>query len=369
MIESDATLESWTQDAARLPLAFAQVREDPRLALKLAAALPSGSTIVMIASGGETAACLAFTSVRRLYLVDMNAAQLALTRLKLRLAGCAPAVENLRLLGHLPLPAEDRKRLLLPHLDALGLDLNVFGPMNLVAELGPDHAGRYEILFARLAEALAPHRAVLRRLLEMSDPAEQSKLVEVQRTFAEALDEAFDRVMSVPSLVRLFGTEATQNPERPFSRHFAERTRHVLGHQPANSNPFLWQMFTGRFPPDHPYDWLSSKYGSHRNHEQEKILLQGMMRQVLDGLAPNSCDLVHLSNILDWLRPEDALATLQSALRVLKPGGTTILRQLNSCLDIAGLPSGFQWDVAYGKRLLLGDRSFFYRAIHVGCKP
>ena len=369
MINSDTTPDSWTQDAARLPLAFSQVREDPRLDLELVEALPPGSTVVMIASGGETAACLAFTRIRRLFLVDLNTAQLALTRLKLHLAGCATAVENMRLLGHLPLPAEDRKRVLLPHLDALGLDMNVFGPVSLVAELGPDHSGRYEMVFARLAEALAPHSAVLRRLLEMSDPVEQGKLLEDQETFAVALDEAFDRVLSLPNLVRLFGTEATQNPERPFSRHFAERTRYVLGHLPAISNPFLWQMFTGRFPPENFYDWLLLERATRRNHDQEHILQHGMMREMLDSLAPNSCDLVHLSNILDWLRPEEALATLQSTLRVLKSGGTTIIRQLNSCLDIAKLPGGFQWDAALGKRLLQGDRSFFYRAIHVGHKP
>ena len=369
MTEADATPAGWTQDAGRLPLAFAQVREDPRLDLELAEGLPSGSTMVMIASGGETAACLAFTRVRRLYLVDLNPAQLALTRLKLRLSGTSPAIENLRLLGHLPLPAKERERRLLVLLDALGLDTNVFGPLNWVAEIGPDHAGRYEVVFAQLAQALAPHRAVLQRLLQLSDTVEQLRLVNAEGPFAEALDEAFDCVMSLQNLVRLFGTEATQNPERPFSRHFAERTRTVLNHLPANSNPFLWQLFTGRFPPDHPYDWLLSRRPSRRNHDQEQIFLHGRMREVLDGLTPGSCELVHLSNILDWLRPEDALATLQSALRVLKPGGTTILRQLNSTLDIAGLPSGFQWDVAQGRRLLRCDRSFFYRAIHVGHKP
>jgi S-adenosylmethionine-diacylglycerol 3-amino-3-carboxypropyl transferase len=369
MIQSDATPEGWTEEAAGLPLAFAQVREDPRLDLQLAEALPSGSIVVMIASGGETAACLAFTGVRRLYLVDMNPAQLALTRLKLRLACGSPAVESLRLLGHLPLPADDRKRMLLAHLDALGLEANVFGPMDWVAEVGPDHAGRYEIVFARLARALAPHRTVLRRLLELSDAKEQSKTLSAEGKFAEALEEAFDRVMSLPNLVRLFGTEATRNPERPFSRHFVERTGNVLGRLPANSNPFLWQMFTGRFPTDHPYDWLLSKRASRRNHDQEQVFVQGRMREVLDGMPPGSCHMVHLSNILDWLRPEDALATLQSAWRALKSGGTTILRQLNSCLDLAGLPSGFQWDVAHAKRLLQHDRSFFYRAIHVGRKP
>jgi S-adenosylmethionine-diacylglycerol 3-amino-3-carboxypropyl transferase len=367
MSELAATPDNWTADAAQLPLAFAQVREDPRLDLELVNA--PDSTVAMIASGGETAACMAFPGVRRLFLVDLNPAQLALTRLKLRLASGSPAVESMRLLGHLPLPAEDRERLLLTHLDALDMERGVFGSMSFVAVHGPDRAGRYEFVFAKLAETLAPHRAVLQRLLDMSDPAEQRKLLETQEAFVAALDEAFERVMSLPNLVHLFGNEATQNPQRPFSRHFAERTRNVLDQLPANSNPFLWQMLAGRFPPEHPYDWLSSRQTTQRNPDQEQIFLHGKMRDVLDSLSANSCDVVHLSNILDWLRPEQALATLHSAMRVLKPGGITIVRQLNSCLDVAGLPSGFQWDVARGKRLLRSDRSFFYRAIHIGRKP
>jgi len=42
MIQPDATPEAWTEEVARLPLAFAQVREDPRLDLELVESLPSG---------------------------------------------------------------------------------------------------------------------------------------------------------------------------------------------------------------------------------------------------------------------------------------------------------------------------------------
>ena len=92
------------------------------------------------------------------------------------------------------------------------------------------------------------------------------------------------------------------------------------------------------------------------------------MRDALDELAPGSVDFAHLSNILDWLVPEEAAAVLQSAHRVLKPGGLVLIRQLNSSLDIPHLPSGFLWDVEAGRAMESRDRSFFYPEIHLGMK-
>ena len=54
-----ATPDAWALEAAKLPLAFAQVREDPRLDVELAETLPAGAVVVMIASGGETLVQLA----------------------------------------------------------------------------------------------------------------------------------------------------------------------------------------------------------------------------------------------------------------------------------------------------------------------
>ena len=274
----------------------------------------------------------------------------------------------MRLLGHLHSSAAQRKRLLLPRLEALGLEADIFEPMDWVAEVGPDYAGRYETVFARLASVLAPHRGALESLLCLSDPTEQGRRVEPETALGAALDSAFDEVMSLPNLVLLFGNEATQNPQQPFSRHFARQTRTALGCFSASENPFLWQMLAGRFPTNHPYDWLSRDTPP-PDGRQERIFLRGTMREVLDGMAAESCHLVHLSNILDWLRPDDALGNLRSALRVLRPGGRAIIRQLNSCLDITGLSSGFEWDRTLGRSLLQSDRSFFYRFIHVGRKP
>ena len=81
-----------------------------------------------------------------------------------------------------------------------------------------------------------------------------------------------------------------------------------------------------------------------------------------------AADFVHLSNILDWLSPEAASETLALAWRALRPGGVVVVRQLNSSLDIPPLGPRFAWLRGLATAWHRRDRSFFYRALHVGRK-
>jgi len=129
-------------------------------------------------------------------------------------------------------------------------------------------------------------------------------------------------------------------------------------------NPFLWQILAGGFPPGCRYDWLEDE----RPMIAGAVWRQGKMDAVLDSKAAESAELVHLSNILDWLSPGEAEATLRSARRVLKPGGQVILRQLNSTLEIGKLDAGIAWDTRLGQAMEARDRSYFYPRIHVGSR-
>ena len=356
--------DQWAIGASTLPLAFAQVREDPRLDLEVVERLPRGATVVMIASGGETAIELARRPLERLHLVDMNPAQLALTRLKFRLARSSSPMEAAALLGHRPMAPAARLAALDRELEALDLQNESLGPSELLATFGPDQAGRYEVTFAQFRRELAPVEPELAALLSSTDTASAERSVALGSRLGDALDAAFDRVMSLPNLVALFGTEATQNPRQAFARHFAERTRLAFGRFPATENPFLWLIFAGTFPDRQPYDWLHpAAWG---RPPVEPVCHRGRMGDVLDSLPPGTADFVHLSNILDWLTPGEAAGTLRSVRRVLKPGGSVLLRQLNSTLDPTTLDSGIAWDREWGNRMEQRDRSFFYPALHIG---
>lgn len=337
------TADPWAGEAAKLPLAFSQVREDPRLDTSLARLLPEQATVVMIASGGDTLVELARLPLQRIHAVDLNPAQLALARLKCFLAGTESGEESACLLGHAPMDPGLRGQRMGAMLDRLQLDQGTLGPIPLMAELGVDHVGRYERCFAELRRELPPWTT----------------------TYPGAgLETALAKVMSQANLVALFGEGATQNPLLPFHEHFAKRTRLALARAGAEVNPFLLQMYAGTFAAGHRYDWLENTAPL----RAERVWHCGLMVDVLNGMESASVDMVHLSNILDWLSPIQAAETLESTSRVLKPGGRVIVRQLNSSLELGGLTSTILWNSGLGRAMEKRDRSFFYSNIFTGLR-
>lgn len=323
---------SWVDDAAALPIAFAQVREDPLLDLEVVERLAPGARALVIASGGCTAALLAACGrLTSLTIVDPNPAQLALTRLKLAALGDAPERRR-ACFGHDAMSTTERRAWLVDALAAIGEVRDVLGPLDWVAEVGPDQAGRYERLFAALRAALTHHD----------------------------LDEATAEVFALPILVRLFGEAATANPREPFARHFVARIRDAQVRADAHVNPWLGQLLDGRDPPGARAPWLDAAAPA--------VLPELCIRcgTVDDALADpgEGFDFVHLSNALDWLDAIAASSTLAAATTALRPGGFVFVRQLNSTLDIRALAPGLRWLPT--DALLARDRSFFYRELHLG---
>jgi S-adenosylmethionine-diacylglycerol 3-amino-3-carboxypropyl transferase len=364
-IHSANSLPPWVAEAAALPVAFAQVREDPLLDACVVRGLGPEARVIMIASGGCTLAFLAASCrMARIDVVDPNPAQMALARLKLHLLQHYDRAGRLALLGHTMMPTQEREGRLRAALRAIGVPAEAIGPPCVSAEDGPDHTGRYERVFAQLRRYLEPHADNVKQLLALRDPAEQARRVTPPTPLAQALDEAFERAMDLPILIHLFGEGATRNRVESFARHFARRTRHVLTTLPAADNPYLWQVLVGRHPPGTEAPWLAAP-----SPEQlpEITWNTTVMTEALQR-APGEYDFVHLSNILDWLSPEEATATLDVAHAALRPGGMTLIRQLNSTLDIPGVGKGFAWQTHEAQALHARDRSYFYRALHLGKK-
>jgi S-adenosylmethionine-diacylglycerol 3-amino-3-carboxypropyl transferase len=262
------------------------------------------------------------------------------------------------------MPAGEREERLRAALQAIGVAADVIGPPRVWAEEGPDHAGRYERVFAQLRKQLEPHAAEVAQLLTLRDPAEQARRVAPTTSLGQALDEAFSQAMDLPILVHLFGEAATRNRVEPFARHFARRTRQVLGTLSAADNPYLWQVLAGRYPPGAEAPWLAAPApGPLPEITWNTTVMTEALRR-----APGAYDFVHLSNILDWLSPAEAQATLDLTHAALRPGGWTLIRQLNSTLDIPGFGKGFSWQTDDAQALHARDRSFFYRALHLGRK-
>src|SRR4051812_41401892 len=126
-------LPSWVSEAATFPVAFAQVREDSLLDLSLVKRLPHGARVILVASGGCTAALLATApNVALLHLVDPNAAQLALAQLKLHLLRTTAPDERAALLGHHSMEVAERRSMLARELRRAGLSQTSLGSLDIV---------------------------------------------------------------------------------------------------------------------------------------------------------------------------------------------------------------------------------------------
>ncbi|CAN5430489.1 hypothetical protein BH10PLA2_BH10PLA2_24970 [soil metagenome] len=353
----------WVEQASRYPLAFAQVREDPRIDLAVLSRFDRPVQILMVASGGCTAAALVASGrVEQLQLVDVNSAQIALTRLKLHLLRHGTLDTRLRLLGHASMMSADRVDSISAILDELEISGDIFGPAEYWSNLGLDFAGRYERLFAELQQRLDPIRHELEAALLLDDASKQAATANSGTALGHTIGAALHEVMAQENLVALFGERATRNRVETFASHFEKRVFIALSTLPARSNPFLWQMLCGCFRENVRYEWLNA-HGPEVWPEIRWTCAE--MLSVLRS-RPGIYDYVHLSNILDWLSVEEAGETLEAAAAVLRPGGYTMVRQLNSTLDVPALGPAFEWETNAATELHRSDRSFFYRALHWG---
>lgn len=332
MSESPALAADWVEAARVRPVAFAQVREDAAVDLEVLAACPAGARAAMIASGGCTAAALAGSGrAASILLVDANPAQLALARLKLTLLEEEPE-RRAALLGHVPL--EGREERLNERMARLGLEAGLLGPI----AGGLDFCGRYESLFRRLADLTSGPDAAL--------PA--------------ACADAF----ALPALTALFGPAAVSRAARPFAEHFAARLKAGAARPGAARNPYLSLMLHARLPAGEALPWMRLP---RRPPSAALEFYRGGMREALNARG-HDFDFIHLSNILDWLAPEERAALLEAAGRALKPKGFILIRRLNSDFTTADREFGIEWLDARAERMHGNDRSAIYSGLHLGRK-
>ena len=355
-------MPSWMTDALKRPLGLSRVFEDAAADQWVLDQLGGGLRIAMIASGGCTAAALAASpKVSHLHLVDINPPQISLARLKLHLLRTADPDRRLALLGHAPMPAPQRAAALQEALKALDLPPDGLGPMEALSELGLDYAGRYEAVFAQLQFELRAHAGALKSLLQMRDPAAQLALAGPGTELGRALEEALSRVFDPAACDRMFSPRPIAHA--PFAAHFLKNLWRMLGALPAAGNPYLAQALLGRFIDGSVYPWLSAPRPAH------PMTLAWTATKMPDAFAAmgGEYDLVHLSNIVDWMTEENSRATLERAWQAARPGGMIIARQADSILDVQSLCPKWDWQTADGETLQARDRSFLYR-IHIGRK-
>ena len=355
----------WVTQALQLPIRFAQVREDPILDMGVVSRLKPDSRVLVVASGGCTVCALAtMPAISHMTVVDPNPSQIAITRTKLHMHEHYAREECLRLLGHQFMDPHERSQSIGSLLAALEFGPNELGPNQVLTRLGIDFVGRYESVFHEISKGLVDFDGELEVLLSLSNIETQKRKLRDMSEFRERLLFTMQEVMDLANLVALFGEEATRNRVQPFASHFFDRVVWALEHLPADSNTFLWQVLRNQCPPGKTVPWLGMRSATSLPSMNFQVCLIQEYLQHCD----EHFDYIHLSNVLDWLSPDEASNLLEATWNRLAKNGFTLIRQLNSNLDIPSLNSNFEWLTNEAKAMYDSDRSFFYRAIHLARK-
>ena len=363
----DAVPPDGAPQAARPELAFAQVREDPRAELAvirgLAARRGAPLRVLMIASGGcNVLSVLACPEVAAVDAVDPNPAQLHLTQLRACAAARLEPAAQLALLGadpaHEP-PAPGRLYAALRReLPAATRDWWDARPEQLA--FGLNRAGRFEALFRELAGAFAARGL---------DPLERPG----EALVSPEWHPVFQRVFHRERLIALFGERAVlYSTRRSFADHFDAAFAAALQRWTPRENPFLHQVFRDAYAPGEAGlpDYLRPEaQGRLRRRGVAGLRLHpGTLEANLGPLSREArYDLIHTSNITDWMPREELRALFARLPAALAPGGAVLARRLNGDYDLAEELSGalLAVDADLSEALRRADRSFFYQEIGV----
>jgi len=314
-------------------LFFAQVREDPRLELESLDPGPDDS-IVVVGSGGCTALSLLAAGAGRVTAVDLNRTQNHLIELKLAAIATLGHRETLAFLGATdgpPLDRIDAYAILRPKLTAPACaywDARVPDIASGVLGVGVTEKFVRQLVFA--LRLLVHPQSRIDRMLGATSVGEQRELFEREwntgrwrlffrlllnrGVFRRKYDPAFFAHLTHPS----------------FAEHFRRRAEQTLTDIPVRDNYFLHHMLTGHYPVD-AFDG-TPPYLSRAGHAAvasaaERLqLVDGTVTEYLRTLAPRTVTGFVLSNIGEWLDPNELDALFGQVARTAVPGAALCFR-------------------------------------------
>lgn len=356
-------------DARTDRLFFAQVREDPELELAWLRAGPE-HTVVVVGSGGCTALSLLASGTGTVVAVDVNPVQHHLVELKTAAVAELALDAARRFLGAMPSPAHARRRdytELRGRLSDAAVEYWDRRP-ECVARgvLGSGVSERFIGVVVGVMRRLVHPRARIDRLLSCESLEAQQELYEREWdnrrwrgmfalllnrwVFSRTYDPAFFEHLEAPS----------------FAAHFRARAEHTLTRISIGSNYFLHQMLTGSYPVAvdggvPPYLSAGGSLTLRRN-AGGLTLVDGTYTAYLRQCPDASIDGFVLSNICEWLSPDEVDALFAEVARTAAPSARLCFRNFVGWTEVPE-----RWrarvveDRAAGDELMARDRSLVQR--------
>lgn len=351
-------------------LRYGQVWEDHRL-VEIALRVGPGDDVLVVGSAGCNALSLLLQGPRSVTAVDVSPAQTALLDLKVVAIRRLSYAEWVRFLGYRDaadrLPLYDRLRAAMP---AEAREYWDDRPAEIDA--GVVHAGRLERYFRAFQDEqlqrILPH-GVVRRLFEAGTLAEQRAWFYREIATPE-LESAF-RDWFGRERMAAEGRDPAQLrwvEEPDVGGHFWRRFERVATAIPARTNPYLEWFLTSRLGDleTAPPPVTRAGFAALRPRLGRLRVVTASLEEVLDAAPPGAFSRAALSDVCEYLSPEETAGLLSGAARAIRPGGRLcrwdllVPRPRPAALADRLRPL---WDLA--RRLHARDRSWFYRDFHV----
>ncbi len=356
-------------------LFFAQVREDP--CLEIAALRPdAGETIVIVGSGGCTALSLLAAGAGRVVAVDLNAAQNHLIELKGAALAAFSLDEAWRFLGVVAAAANERRtgyQALHGRLSPAAQQYWDQRPKAIgVGVLNAGVSERFIALVVGAMRLFVHDGDRIRRLLACTTLDEQRAFYEREWN-GWRWRGLFTLLMNRLAFRRAYDPAFFRHVENPsFAAHFHALAEHALTEIPVADNYFLHHMLTGVFPVARPNGvppYLSTTGAARAGAavEYDRLtLVDGAMTDYLRTLPASSVDGIALSNICEWLGPDQIDELFAEVARVAAPGARVCFRNFVGWTEVPA-----RWrhriveDRARGERMMRHDRSVVQRRLAV----
>lgn len=356
-----------------LPIFSGQMIEDSSIEESILLSREDKQSALVVASSGCTAASLAAsTPLSKLIVVDDNASNLAMAKFKLHLLESAIPSKRLILLGYMPLSPSMRKETLQHIFRELGFHENVFGPIDHVALCGAGFAGRLDSLLRAMRDGLKPFSRRWQYLLSLNAPTSLADILCQGQPLFDNLESAFHKVFDNDCSSFLFGENSLASclaEDNKIAKYLVNRICSIFGETSALDNPFIQLMLGGKYRKDNSAllcpAWLNCPSPS---YDFDLETVNDQLENTFQNLAPNSLDLISLSNKLDYFDTKTSANLVELSANALKPGGKIVIRSLSDHLPISDnsldspiLSERFTWSRS-------ADRAVIYSHAYVGEK-
>jgi len=353
----------------KAPYNYGLSQEDA-LTERRALEIREGDRLLCVASAGEILLNLLALGPVAIEAVDVSAAQLFLSRLKLAACRALEPLEAAEFLGFMDAPADKRMRLFDRTASFLDNGERRFWAANMPAvEMGPVRAGRFERYLGRFSPAALAvlGKRKLRRLFEQDTAAAQRECFD--RSLSTPVLKVLFKVAFHPRLYRKRGIAEEglrHGGKRDIAAFFYGRFRDFCAATPARRNLYLQFCLFGRvlYPEALP-EYLSEE-GMRRVRKNHASIVwrPESYQEAVGKSAPGRFNKFHLSNIGDWMGLEEYAGLLALVCAKAAPSSRAMSRYIH--LDHP-LPEALRGRVVRrddrGEELVRSDRFPFYNLV------